>query len=117
MVDAEFLKALKSSSELQITVTGRKTGRKISLPVWFIQENGTLWLLPVYGSDTNWYRNVAKEPTMQISIGGKKLTVKAKPVTDSLRINEVADKFKAKHGAGEVKKYYSKFDACVELQF
>ncbi len=115
MSQAELKKALNSTHELEITVTGRKSGRAISLPVWFVHENNKLYLLPVKGSDTNWYKNVLKKPTMQISAGGIKISVEAKPVTDVARVKEIADKFRAKYGTGEVKKYYSKFDVGVEI--
>jgi hypothetical protein len=62
----EFQKALSSSNELQITVIGRKTGKKFSTPVWFVSERDKLYLLPVRGSVSNWYRNILKEPTMEL---------------------------------------------------
>ncbi len=37
---------------------GRKSGQTISIPVWFVFESDTLYLLPVHGSETQWYRNV-----------------------------------------------------------
>jgi len=37
--------------EINITVTGRKSGRSISIPVWFVLEGEKLSLLPVRGSD------------------------------------------------------------------
>lgn len=38
--------------EITISVTGRKSGRTISIPIWFVLDQDTLYLLPVYGSDT-----------------------------------------------------------------
>ena len=38
--------------EIKITVTGRKSGLPISIPVWFVLEEDKLYLLPVQGSDT-----------------------------------------------------------------
>jgi hypothetical protein len=40
MASEEFSKALESSSEIELTVTGRKSGREISIPVWFVHEGG-----------------------------------------------------------------------------
>jgi hypothetical protein len=115
MSNSEFKRALDSTRELEITVTGRRSGGAISLPVWFVHEGDTLYLLPVKGSDTNWYKNVLKTPTMNISAKGAKITAEVKPITDKTQVNGVVEKFRAKYGAGEVKKYYSKFDACVEI--
>jgi len=108
-------KALDSSEELQITVTGRKSGKKITLPIWFVRDGEKLLLLPVQGSETNWYRNIKHSPTMGIFAGGTSITVKARPTTSTEGAEAVADKFRAKYGAADVKKYYSKFDASVEV--
>jgi len=104
---------LSRSREIKITVTGRKSGRAISNPVWFVFENDKLYLLPVQGSDTQWYKNVLKNPTIQVDAGGAKAEVKVIPVTDAKQVSSVVEKFRAKYGAGDVKKYYSKFDVAV----
>jgi hypothetical protein len=43
---------LSRSREINITVTGRKSGRAITIPVWFVVDGEKLYLLPVMGSDT-----------------------------------------------------------------
>jgi hypothetical protein len=48
--------------EIKISVTGKNSGRMISIPVWFVLDSAELYLLPVQGSDTQWYRNVLKKP-------------------------------------------------------
>ncbi len=54
-----FVHRLTEQREITLTVTGRKSGRAISIPVWFVLEERKLYLLPVTGSDTQWYRNAA----------------------------------------------------------
>ena len=54
------LKDLSTAYEIDLTVKGRKSGQDISRPVWFVHEDDKLYLLPVQGLDTNWYRNVLK---------------------------------------------------------
>ena len=115
MTDPEFIKNLAHVRELEITVTGRRSGRSVSTPVWFIHEGQKLYLVPVKGTDSNWYKNVLAEPTMQISAGERKVTAKAAPVSDPRRIAEVVEKLRSKYGPGEVKKYYSKLDAALEV--
>ncbi len=44
--------------QIKLNVTGRKSGKAISMPVWFVLEGDTLYLLLVLGSDTQWYKNV-----------------------------------------------------------
>jgi F420H(2)-dependent quinone reductase len=64
MASAELKRSLQTTSEVEITVTGRRSGREISNPVWFVQEDERLFLLPVNGSDTDWYRNVRQNQTI-----------------------------------------------------
>jgi deazaflavin-dependent oxidoreductase (nitroreductase family) len=104
---------LSRASEINITVTGRKSGRNIVLPIWFVWEGSTLYLLPVKGSDTQWYKNVLKKPSMRIEAGGAEAEIQAVPVTDATQVKSVVEKFRAKYGSGDVKKYYSKFDVAV----
>ena len=102
--------------EIKITVTGRKSGRPISNPVWFVLDGDKLYLLPVQGSNTQWYKNVLKNPSIRIEAGGTKAEFKAIPIADAEQVASVVDKFRKKYGAGDVKKYYSKFDVAVLAQ-
>jgi hypothetical protein len=52
--------------QIKLSVIGRKSGKAISIPVWFVLEGEKLYLLPVQGSDTQWYRNVLKNPSIRI---------------------------------------------------
>ena len=115
MDSLEIQKALDSSVELQITVTGRKSGLEFSTPLWFVREGKTVFLLPVRGSRNQWYKNVLKSRRIKISSGKVLLDLAAKPVSDSKRVSLVADKFRKKHGASDVKKYYTRYDAAIEL--
>jgi deazaflavin-dependent oxidoreductase (nitroreductase family) len=99
--------------EINITVTGRKSGRTISIPVWFVVEDDKLYLLPVQGSDTQWYKNVLKDPSIRINARGVEAEFNAIPITDATQVSSVVEKFRGKYGANDVKKYYSKFDVAV----
>jgi len=115
MENSGIQKALDSSVELQITVTGRRSGGEHSTPVWFVREGKTVFLMPVRGSKNQWYKNVLKSRRIKISSGKLSLELSAKPISDSKTVASVADKFRKKHGVAHVKKYYVGFDAAVEL--
>ena len=102
--------------EINITVTGRKSGRTISIPVWFVSEDDKLYLLPVQGSDTQWYKNVLKNPAIRLDARSAEAELKALPITDPEQVSSVVEKFRSKYGASDVKKYYSKFDVAVVAQ-
>jgi len=104
---------LSKSREISITVTGRKSGRAISVPIWFVLEGDQLCLLPVKGSDTQWYKNVLKNPSIRIEAHGAEAELNPVAVTDGKRVSSVVEKFRTKYGASDVKKYYSKLDVAV----
>jgi len=112
----ELKDQLSKASEITITVTGRKSRRAISNPIWFVFEGETLYLLPVHGSDTQWYKNALKNPKIRVEARGAEADVQAVPVTDAKGVKSVIDKFREKYGAGDVKQYYSKFDVAVTCQ-
>lgn len=99
--------------QIKLTVIGRKTGKSISIPVWFVLEGDTLYLVPVQGSDTQWYKNVLKNPAIRIDARGAEAEFRAKPITDAKLVKSVIEKFREKYSAADVKKYYSKFDVAV----
>jgi deazaflavin-dependent oxidoreductase (nitroreductase family) len=100
--------------QIDLTVIGRKSGKAITKPVWFVAENEKIYLLPVYGSDTQWYQNVLKNPQIRIEARGAEAKLKAKPITNSERVKTVIEKFRKKYGPADMKKYYSKLDVAVE---
>jgi len=99
--------------QIKLSVTGRKSGKMISMPVWFVLEREKLYLLPVRGSDTQWYRNVLKNPSIRIDARGVEAELRATPITDAKALKSVIEKFRQKYGAKDVKKYYSKFDVAI----
>ncbi len=102
--------------ELKLSVVGRKSGKTITNPVWFVAEGETLYLLPVHGSETQWYQNVLKNPQIEVDARGAEAELRAKPITKSDAVKSVIEKFRDKYGAADVKKYYSKFDVAVEAE-
>ena len=102
--------------EIKLSVTGRNSGRTISIPVWFVLEDEKLYLLPVPGSDTQWYKNVLKNPSIRIDARRAEAKLQAVPITDAKGVSSVVEKFRDKYGANDVRKYYSKFDVAVLLR-
>ena len=115
MSKSELHQRLNRASEIRLSVKGRKSGRDIPRPVWFVHEGNRVYLLPVQGSDTNWYKNFLVDPTLKISVSGGKEEIHArgKPITDSDRVDDIFWKFDSKYGG--VRRYYPKVDVAVEV--
>jgi deazaflavin-dependent oxidoreductase (nitroreductase family) len=114
MARTDFRTALQGANEIEITVTGRTSGRSLSYPVWFALEGDKLYLLPVKGSDADWYKNVRKTPTIRLAARGKTFTTSARFLTDQAQLDKVLEKFRDKYGRN-VKSYYPKLDVAVEV--
>ena len=88
--DKRLLETLKDRlsrhREINLSVTGRKSGRTISQPVWFVWDDDKVYLLPVRGSDTQWYKNVLKDPSIRIDARGADAEFQVVPVTDQTRV-------------------------------
>ena len=78
--------------EVTITVNGRKSGRVVSIPVWFVFEAGKLFLLRVKGSETQRYKNVLANPSIVIDARGAEAALKAAPITELADVKPVIDK-------------------------
>ena len=113
MKNSELKERLSRYRQIKLSVRGRKSGETISNPVWFVLEGEKLYLLPVHGSDTQWYKNVLKNPQVRIDTRGEEAEFRAVPINDAKTVKSVIEKFREKYGASDVKKYYSKFDVAV----
>jgi Domain of unknown function (DUF385). len=79
MSHSEFWNILDRSEEIELIVKGRKSGKSISRPVWFVHKDNIVYLLPVNGSNTEWYKNVLHNPSMKISVNKKRIPRKRQP--------------------------------------
>jgi deazaflavin-dependent oxidoreductase (nitroreductase family) len=114
MADTDFSTGLQSANIIEITVTGRTSGRSLSYPIWFALDGDKLYLIPVKGSDTEWYKNVRKTPTIRLAARGKTFTTSARLITDEAQLDKILEKFRDKYGRN-VKSYYPKLDVAVEV--
>jgi deazaflavin-dependent oxidoreductase (nitroreductase family) len=115
-VKSDLKERLARYRQIKLSVTGRKSGKTISMPVWFVLEGEKLYLLPVRGSETQWYKNVLQNPQIRIDARGADAELRAKPISEANSLKSVIEKFRYKYGAADVKKYYSKFDVAVVVE-
>jgi hypothetical protein len=115
MTASDFQIALENTDEIQLTTTGRVTGQRTSRPVWYVQQAGKLYLIPVTGAETQWYKNVLQTPAVGLAADDVQLGAIATPVTDPGVVARVVESFRAKYGAGDVARYYPHPDVAVEI--
>ncbi len=115
--DNALAAALNKRRQISITVTGRRTGRAITIPVWFVHDENALWLLPVYGSRTQWYRNLQANRAITIQAGKERRDLRARLLQDPPAVREVIERFREKYTPEQIKRWYTGLDAavCVSL--
>jgi hypothetical protein len=116
MAIADFVRALNSTDEIELGTVGRVSGQQSSRPVWFVHEGDTLYLMPITGADSQWYRNVLRTPQLHLAADGQQADVEGRAITDPADVRRVADGFRAKYGAGDVAKNYREPEVAVEAR-
>lgn len=111
----DFLNKLNKSGEVQITVAGRKSGEKHSTPVWFVSEGNNVEIVPIKGSQSDWFKNLEKDPQIELSVGRERISSKAKLVKDAEKTKKVIEKLKAKYKSEWSESYYSNRNAYVQV--
>src|SRR5204862_4825722 len=82
---------------------------------WFVRAEGKVQLVPVHGTDSDWYRNVEAAPKVRLGAAGREVEATATPVDDARRVSSIVDAFKAKYGTETFERLYPKPDAAVEV--
>jgi deazaflavin-dependent oxidoreductase (nitroreductase family) len=111
-----FEPALLNSEELQLTTVGRKTGRESSRPVWFVQREEALYLIPGDGRQSQWYKNVLQTATLRLSAGATAQAASATPITAPDQVARITDAFREKYGRRQMAALYPKCEVALEVR-
>ena len=72
-------------------------------------------IVPVKGSDNNWFKNLVQSPQIELSTRGISALCDASIVRDPKQVEKVIDKLKAKYRSMWSEAYYTKRDVYVEV--
>jgi F420H(2)-dependent quinone reductase len=101
---------LKESQEVDLTTIGRKTNKARSVELWFVYDDGVVWLMT--GRDRNgptshWARNLQVNPEASLKIGRTVFRARLTKVEDAeLRLSLLMQAFRAKYGDTTVSQFY-----------
>jgi deazaflavin-dependent oxidoreductase (nitroreductase family) len=115
MTLVSFEAALERTDEIELTTTGRVTGKPISCPVWFVRRGEKLYLVPGDGTGSQWYKNLLKTPAVRLSARGARYSAIGTPVTDASMFARILEYFRAKYGAKNVGSLYPHPNVAVEI--
>lgn len=77
-------KGLGNRNTLLLVTRGRKTGREITTPLLYLQDNGRFYIVASFGgSDTNphWYSNLVANPEVRVEREGSTVRCRARSLT------------------------------------
>jgi len=83
------LARIANASTIELTTTGRKTGKPHTKPIWFVVDGGKIVVQAGKDGKTDWYQNLAESPTATVRQGDYTFRVRAKRVEDSARVEVI----------------------------
>jgi deazaflavin-dependent oxidoreductase (nitroreductase family) len=76
------LKDLTGAEYCYLTTTGRVTGRPHEIEIWFGSRDSSLYLLSGGGRESDWVKNLLKNPKVTVRIAKITFSATARLVTD-----------------------------------
>lgn len=69
---------LGSEDFAYLTTTGRITGKRHTIEIWFALHDGVIYLLSGGGAKAHWVRNIRKDPNVRIRVGSRSIAARAR---------------------------------------
>lgn len=73
---------LLSAAVLLLTYTGRRSGRRYTIPVQYARHDGQVIIWPAQPDRKRWWRNLRQPAPVELRIAGRRLQGTARAVTD-----------------------------------
>jgi deazaflavin-dependent oxidoreductase (nitroreductase family) len=81
-----------------VTTTGRRTGNRHQIEIWFGVIDDTIYLISGNGPSADWYRNALADPRVSVRLADALHTGVARAVSDVDERRRVGDLMGAKYG-------------------
>ena len=94
---ATALARIERKSTIELTTTGRKTGKEHTRPIWFVVDDGKIVVQAGKNGKTDWYENLRKTPTATAREGEYTFRVRARPVTAPSQVEAIHRRFLDKY--------------------
>jgi deazaflavin-dependent oxidoreductase (nitroreductase family) len=83
------LHRLMSAAVMLITYQGRKSGKKYTLPVQFVQSDHIVYIIPGSPEQKTWWRNLRGGRPVRLLLGGEWLSGKAEVLEGAVQVEPV----------------------------
>ncbi len=84
----ERLQRAGDHQTLRLTHYGRKSGRPYEVTIWYLVDNGRLYLISA-NANRNWVRNVKVRPAISLRVGDEVFNGNVRVITDKQERDKV----------------------------
>jgi deazaflavin-dependent oxidoreductase (nitroreductase family) len=97
--------ALREASTLELTTTGRKSGKPRTVTIWFVAGD-QLYVQSGGDGTTDWYQNLRANPAVTVKIGEREWQGRARAIDDPAATARVHELFKQKYLSARVMSWF-----------
>jgi deazaflavin-dependent oxidoreductase (nitroreductase family) len=90
MVFMDDLSTLATEPFCYLTTIGRSSGRPHTIEIWFALHGTTMYLLSGGGENSDWVKNLQRNPAIQVRIGTGRFTGRARVLDGSAEEEDLA---------------------------
>jgi deazaflavin-dependent oxidoreductase (nitroreductase family) len=91
------LEKVADQSTVDLTTTGRTSGKPHTKPIWFVYDQGHLYLQSGKEGKTDWYQNLKKNSQLTLKVGAVTASGKAKFINDPKEAERIHELFSKKY--------------------
>jgi deazaflavin-dependent oxidoreductase (nitroreductase family) len=91
------LEKVASQSTVEITTSGRKSGKPRVKPIWFVYDQGHFYIQSGQDGKSDWYQNLKKDPQIKLKIETLTFAGKAKFIDDEEETKRIHALFRGKY--------------------
>lgn len=94
---ASALARIRDGSNIEITTTGRKSGKPHTRPIWYVVDDGKILVQSGKDGKTDWYQNVRKTPAVTLKADRYTFRARGRLLTDPNDVERVRALFLDKY--------------------
>ena len=99
---ATALSRIRDGSNIEITTSGRKSGKPHSKPIWYVVDSGKVFVQSGKDGKTDWYLNLQKTPAVTLKADRYSFRARGRRITDPKEVERVHALFRDKYTSARV---------------
>lgn len=96
---SDVLEAAGKQREVTLTVRGRKSGKPRRVTIWISTDGKHLYVRSGAGMRRDWPQNLLARGEGELEVGGRKVEVRARHITEPGEARAVSELHRAKYGS------------------